>query len=340
MSDDYRFVYADCAATTPVLPCAVDAFAEAVALGYGNPNSSHDSGRLARRELERARELIASLINAEPGEIAFTPSATAACKIGFDECQCSSDVSPYEHKAVASLKLPFRYVCGVPRVAHMLANNETGDVYVADVKELAKKGVVFTDATAAVGQIPVDVNALGVAALAAGGHKFGAFPGIGFVYVKGGITDEDAFPGTPPVALAVAMAEALFYRMERIDRSVEYLSEQRMALGLGLMKIPGCHINSPLCDSLPHILSVRFDGINARELLTMLDVHGVCASAGAACSTGSDEPSPTLLASGLTPTQAKETIRLSFCPETTPDDFGYVGEAISRCVSNLRNSTR
>ena len=84
----------------------------------------------------------------------------------------------------------------------------------------------------------------------------------------------------------------------------------------------------------------RFDGVDARELLTMLDISGVYASAGAACNSHSDEPSPVLLASGLTEEQARQTIRLSFCPETSEEDFIFVAEAVSRCVSKLRNSTK
>ena len=333
-------VYADCAASAPILSCAMMAMEDAYYSQYGNPNSFHTAGREARKQLEYARSLIASLINAAQEEIAFTPSATAACKVGFNECYCSV-MSRFEHKAVTRLMPHRTYSSKVKRMAYMLANNETGDIYFDHIKMLTDNGaIVFTDATAAMGHILIDVKDLGVTALAAGGHKFGAFPGIGFVYVKGGIKDEDTFLGTPPVALAVAMADALMYRMEHLDRSVEYLSEQRMALGLELMKIPGCHINSPLYDSLPNILSVRFDGVNARELLAQLDVNGVYASAGAACSSDSDEPSPTLLASGLTPKQAKETIRLSFCPENKPDEFVFVGEAVSRCVSNLRNLTK
>lgn len=328
---DTTTVYADCAASAPVLQCARDAMDVALA----NPNSVHAMGRNARGFLEVARETIAKCINAEPGEIAFTPSATAACRIAIHGLNLD-DCSPYEHKAVSEIlndDWPFgdRFT-----YAHMLANNETGELFYDKVKALSENYTVFTDATAAVGQIPVDVKDLGVAALAAGGHKFGAFPGIGFLYVKGGITDEHTFPGTPPVALAMAMAKALEYRTKHILESMEYLLHQRTALILEIMKIPGAHINCIHKDRLPNIVSVRFDGVNARELLTMLDVNGVFASAGSACTADSDEPSRVLLASGLTEDQALSTIRLSFCPETTPVDFVFVADALRRSVAQLR----
>ena len=326
---DIKYVYADCAASAPVLQCAK----AVMNMGFGNPNSVHRDGRIARGFLEKARAIIAECINAEPSEIAFTPSATAACAIGFNACECHF-VSPYEHKAVHDL-YPFLSTCGY---AHMLANNETGEDYGGKVRELAKIYSVFTDATAAVGQTYVDVKKLRVKALAAGGHKFGAFPGIGFVYVKGGIKDEDAFPGTPPVALAVAMAEALKYRTKYMDNSLRYLSVQYSVLMDKIMEIPGAHftVGKESILHLPNILSVRFDGVNARELLTMLDVNGVYASAGSACTADSDEPSRVLLASGLTEEQALSTIRLSFCPETTPEEFSFVADALSRSVAQLR----
>lgn len=325
-------VYADCAASAPPLKCACEVMAN---WSYANPNSGHTLGRESRRALEDAREIIAHCINAEPEEIAFTPSATKACAIGFNACECYIS-SPYEHKAVSEL---YHFIT-TNGYAHMLANNETGEIYYGKVKELSEKYTVFTDATAAVGQIPVDVQDLGVTALAAGAHKFGGYPGIGFIYVRGGVKDDDTFPGTPPVALAVAMARALEYRTNNIIESMNYLLSQRMALISRIMTIPGAHINCLDKRRLPNILSVRFDGVNARELLSMLDVNGVYASAGAACSADADEPSRTLLASGLTEEEALSTIRLSFCPETTPEAFSFVSDALRRSVSNLRALSR
>lgn len=330
-------VYADCAASAPILKCAWDVMSQAYAEGWGNPNSVHAAGREARKHLDEARETIAGCINASPGEIAFTPSATAACAAGVLAVQCTA-CSAHEHKAVFDL-FPTLYFSG-NGIAQILASNETGEVFVSYVRTVAHSMPVFTDATAAVGQIPVDVKDLGVEALAAGGHKFGAFPGIGFVYIKGGVKDKDAFPGTPPVALAVAMAETLKYRTTHMADSMQYLMEQTAALAMSIQNIPGAHINTPFKGRLPNILSVRFDGVNARELLTALDVNGVYASAGSACTADSDEPSRVLLASGLTEEQALSTIRLSFCPETPPKAFECTADVLRRCVSNIRNLSK
>ncbi|MBO5970712.1 MAG: aminotransferase class V-fold PLP-dependent enzyme [Clostridia bacterium] len=336
-------VYADCAASAPVLKIAWDVMSKAYAEGWGNPNSVHTAGRDARKKLEEAREIIAHCINAEPSEIAFTPSATAACTFAistFGVAFCSA----YEHKAVtdtAHFQMCYGNVTD-NAYAHMLANNETGEIYRGKVRELSRDYAVFTDATAAVGQITVDVQNLGVQSLAAGAHKFGGYPGIGFLYVRGGVKDDDTFPGTPPVALAVAMAEALKYRTEHMDTANAYLAEQCSLLMDRIMEIPGAHftVGKESFLHLANILSVRFDGVNARELLTMLDVNGVYASAGSACTADQDEPSRTLLASGLTREQALSTIRLSFCPETTREEFDFVAETLRLCVARVRALNR
>ena len=144
------------------------------------------------------------------------------------------------------------------------------------------------------------------------------------------------------MALAVAMAEALKYRTEHIDTANEYLAEQYSLLMDRIMEIPGAYftVGKESILHLANILSVRFDGVNARELLTMLDVNGVYASAGSACTADSEEPSRVLLASGLTEEQALSTIRLSFCPETTPEEFSFVADALERSVAQLRNLSK
>lgn len=336
--------YFDCAASAPVLPCAV----ENMKYPYANPNSVHSRGRDARADLEIARTKIAECIGAEPNEIYFSPSATAACRSAC-ELLVIGDCSPHEHKAVkdACLNVQRNFIFfpwGEPAtVAHILASNETGEIFIDEVKELVTSGkTVFTDATAAMGHIPINVKKLGVAALAAGGHKFGAPPGIGFLYVKDGVAhignaDRDfTFPGTPPVALACAMADALKYRTRRMKEANAYMLSERSVLIDHLLTIPGAHINCADKPCLPNILSVRFDGINARELLTLMDVNGLCASAGSACHAEDDKPSAALLAAGLSEVEARSTIRLSWCEETSEADFVSCWLIIRDCVERLR----
>lgn len=332
--------YFDCAASAPVLPCTV----ENMKHPYANPNSVHARGRDARGDLEIARTRIAECIGAEPNEIYFAPSATAACCSAVELLEVYG-ISDHEHKAVKDARAK-QFVCGyhdTNAYAHILASNETGELFYDEVKELVASGkTVFTDATAAMGHIPIDVKDLGVAALAAGGHKFGAPPGIGFLYVRDGVAhignaDRDfSYPGTPPVALAGALASALEYRTQRVVEANAYMLSERSALIDHLLTIPGTHINCVEKLRLPNILSVRFDGVNARELLTLLDVNGVCASAGSACHAEDDRPSAALLAAGLTEEEARSTIRLSWCEETRETDFVSCWLILRDCVERLR----
>ena len=327
----FSLIYFDYAASAPVLPCAREAF---LSVSDGNPNSVHTAGRAARLTLENARSVIAECIGAEPGQIGFTPSATAACAIGCAAAFVYA-ASPYEHDAVRkALPNTFVYNKGV---AQILASNETGQIFYEEIRGLVKAHEVFTDATAAMGHMGIDVKDLGVAALAAGGHKFGAFPGIGFVYVRDGIEDKVSFPGTPPVALAWAMAAALKYRTDHLGMAEELFHHRSVFSYILQTKLLGIvHINTPFY-SIPTVLSVRFDGINAMELLTLMDVNGLCASAGSACHAGSDTPSRVLIASGLTPEQAGSTVRFSFAEETTTDDFLEAADIICESVERLRS---
>lgn len=335
-----REYYFDCAASAPILKCS---HAVLAAWEFMNPNSVHLFGRKSRESLENARAVIAECIGAEPGEIYFTPSATAACRSAVSLLEIPH-CSPHEHEAVKSACRWQIIGSGIdPEAhAHILASNETGEIFVDEVMQLVEQGKkVFTDATAAMGHLAIDVKELGVAALAAGAHKFGGPPGIGFLYVKDGVAEykfserDFSFPGTPPVALACAMAEALKYRMENIEMARTMLAE-RVAFGRELEKIPGVHVNVRDKPRLPNILSARFDGINARELLTLLGVNGVFASAGSACHAEDDKPSAALLAAGLTEEQARSTVRFSFCEETTGAAYDMVADVVKMCVERFR----
>lgn len=320
--------YFDCAASAPVLSCAREAMEKPVA----NPNSAHAAGREARDRLEAARETIAQIIGAEPHEIAFTPSASAACAYAMDAMEISK-CSQHEHKAVFNIAQRGSKK-SEKAFAHILVNNETGEDYSDVVRMLSIKYDVFTDATAAVGHIPVDVADLGVEALAAGGHKFGAFTGIGFLYVRGGISDEYTYPGTPPVLLAEGMAAALQYRAEKMEKSYAMAKNIWDAFAWHMEQIPGGHVNARNKPNAGYILSARFDGVDNKQLLTLLDFAGVCASAGSACNADDPKPSRVLMADDLTAKEAGETIRLSWCQETT--GFATVAQIIAECVGKAR----
>lgn len=359
-------VYADNAATTKILPCAITAMCSAPT---GNPNSTHAVGREARKALEEARKTIAECINAEPEEIIFTSGATEANNMALnmlahyarEHWDKSFHISGAEHSSIYN-QATRRGLAGVfdgseehqpfrsgDVFSVMLANNETGEIN--DVSKIVNSIVLYnwqtdyhyyahTDATAAVGHIPIDVKALGVDYLSASGHKFGAPAGIGFLYVKkgapiypimyGGGQENGKRPGTTPVALACAMAAALKYRTDNMPETLEAIRAKRDRLARTLASL-GWRVNTPE-NSLPGTLSVTNTDYKASTFLPILDSLGVCCSAGSACNAGSDKPSRVLLACGFTEKEALSTIRISISEETTWEEIEYIENAFAETM--------
>lgn len=328
----------DKAATVPVSSAALAAF---VAAPQGNPSSLHSEGVKAKKALETAREKIASCIGAYPDEVYFTSGATEACNWAIRSMETADAlrsvvVSPFEHSAVSSAKGPSR--CAGGHRAHILANNVTGTIY--DIKSMRWKtdGLFFTDATAAVGHIPVDFHDLGVDYMAFGGHKFGAPKGIGALVVKrgaplsplvrGGGQENGQRGGTESVPLACAMAAALAQAVVWSYVEAPYVRTLRDSLARGVPKVCGnrafVHLpHSFGCGTLPGIVTVVFPGISAQSMVLRLSEAGVLASAGAACSSGSLSPSPSLVLEGQTPEDALCAVRFSL------DQGNYLAEVDS-----------
>lgn len=328
----------------------------------GNPNSTHAAGREARKALEEARKTIAECINADPEEIIFTSGATEANNMVIRTMAGSGEhprliTSGAEHSsaydAVVRMfgmnNIGFVKDCTVNRygdfLSIMLANNETGTInYIADIAKTAKvrNGVelAHTDATAAVGHIPIDVKALDVDYLSASGHKFGAPAGIGFLYVRkgapiypimyGGGQENGKRPGTTPVALACAMAAALKHRTDNMPETMEAVRAKRDRLARTLESL-GWRVNTPK-NSLPGTLSVTNTDYKASAFLPILDSLGVYCSAGSACNAGSDEPSRVLLACGFTEKEALSTIRISISEETSWEEIECIENAFAEAM--------
>jgi cysteine desulfurase len=247
---------------------------------------------------------------------------------------------------------------GPELVTLMLANNETGAVQ--PIRELAAaavaKGVLFhTDAVQAVGRTDVNFRELGVATLAAGSHKMHGPPGIGILLVRkdiriaptlfGGSQQKGIRPGTPPVGLAVGLAEALrLWHAERTERKSRWLKFGAMLcdglrerLADTQARIVG---NGPANagDRLPQTVNLWIDhpSIEGEVLLMRLDLAGLAVSLGSACSSGSTKPSPVLLAMGLGPKRSKSSIRFSFSAFTTSED---IAQAIAILVTVIRDLT-
>ncbi|MFM7132519.1 MAG: cysteine desulfurase family protein, partial [bacterium] len=242
-------------------------------------------------------------------------------------------------------------------VTLMLANNETGAIQpVGEVAEIcAGQGIAFhTDAVQAVGRIGVDFNKLGVTTLAAGSHKMHGPPGIGILLVRkgslleplisGGGQQKGRRAGTPPVALAVGLAEALkLFEQEKGARHERWNHWRTLLLGELQLHLAdsgtGIEINSPECADkrLPQTLNISFvHRLFVGELALMkLDLAGVAASLGSACASGSMRASPVLLAMGLSEERAKSAIRVSFPANATDGDIIKAARIMADIVMEL-----
>ena len=234
----------------------------------------------------------------------------------------------------------------------MTANNETGSIQpVRELADIAHScgALLHTDAVQAAGSIPLDVKALGCDMLSLSAHKFGGPKGFGALYVKegvrlealhsGGEQERGRRGGTSDVAGACGTAaalEAAVARMREESARVRALKEsfvRRVREGISGVCIHG---TLDAERTLPGIVNLGFDGVTGEEILFSLDLAGVAASNGSACSAGSSAPSRTLLAMGLSPAEAKGAVRFSFGRGNTEDDAEEAFAALKSIVERLR----
>lgn len=235
-------------------------------------------------------------------------------------------------------------------VTIMFANNEIGTVQpVAEIGALCReRGVLFhTDAVQAVGHIPIDVKAMNIDMLSMSGHKFHAPKGVGALYVRrgvplfnlieGGGQERGRRAGTENVAGMVAMAAALKESCANMEENAAKISAMRDKLFAELSKIPHSRINGSLEHHVPGTVNMCFEGIEGESLLLMLDMNGICASSGSACTSGSLDPSHVLLALGLPHEVAHGSLRLSIGEYNTMEEIDHIIEVVPRVVEYLRN---
>lgn len=375
-----RYVYADNAATTNVSASVLEAMMPYFKSEYGNPSSLYTSGRKASEAVNTARENIAKLLGAKPSEIFFTSCGSEsdnwAIK-GAARANASKGKhiisTVYEHHAVLhtlealkkeGFEITLLEVDGdglispeqlekairpdTILVAMMYANNEIGTIL--PIKELcevahAHKVPFFTDAVQAVGNIPVNVNDLGVDMLALSGHKIHAPKGIGALYIKtgtrvhnlidGGGQERRRRGGTENVPYIVGLSQALTDAINALP-DMERIKMMRDRLAEGLSKIPNTRINGSMTHRLPGNINVAFEFIEGESLILLLDMAGIAASTGSACSTASLEPSHVLLSIGLPHEKAHGSLRLTLSHENTEEDVDYILEQVPKIVERLR----
>ena len=235
-------------------------------------------------------------------------------------------------------------------VSVMWANNETGNIQ--DVETLAeiahKNGALFhTDAVQAVGKIPIDLKNSSIDMLSLSGHKLHGPKGIGALYVKrgvrfrpyiiGGHQENGRRAGTENVASIIGLGKAAELALQNIEKENTFVASLRDKLEKTILEtIPRVRVNGDIAHRLPNTTNISFEYIEGESILMLLDMFGICASSGSACTTGSLEPSHVLRAMGIPYTCAHGAIRFSFSRYNTMDEVDFVLEKLPPVIARLR----
>lgn len=235
-------------------------------------------------------------------------------------------------------------------VTIMYANNEIGTIQpISEIGKLCKeKGVLFhTDAVQAVGHVKINVQEQNIDMLSLSGHKFHATKGIGALYcrkgirlpnlIEGGAQESGRRAGTENVPGIVGLGVAITDMTENLEENAKKVSALRDRLFEGASKISHSRINGDTKNRLPGNFSMCFEGVEGESLLLMLDMKGICASSGSACTSGSLDPSHVLLAIGLKHEVAHGSLRLSISEDCTVEDVDYILEVLPPIINRLRD---
>jgi cysteine desulfurase len=377
--------YLDYAASAPLRAEALAAMLPLLERPAANPSSQHGPGRAARAAVETAREQVAALVGAAPGEVVFTSGGTEADNLavkgavlarpeGARRLVCTA----VEHHAVldaaawaeadAGARVALAPVDPAGRVdlerlagllepgrtalvAVMAANNEVGTgqpVAAAAGLAHAAGALLLCDAVQAAGLPGVDMGRGGIDLLALAAHKLGGPTGVGALVVRagadlrpllhGGGQERGLRSGTLPAAaiagFGAAAAAALAEREAPGYAAALAALRARLLAGLRALE-PALVTNGDPGMGLPGLLSVRFPGRRAEDLLLLLDRQGVACSAGSACASGAVTPSHVLLAMGRGPAEARETVRFSIGHASTEADVDAAVAAVREALQVL-----
>lgn len=376
-----RRVYLDHAATTPVRPEVAEVMIRYMTACFGNPSSLHYEGRQAREGIEEARRRVAELIGASADEIFFTGGGTEADNMAIKGVAYASErkrhfiTTKIEHHAVLhctealekqGYEVTYLDVDGdglvdpddvrrairedTALVSVIFANNEVGTIEpIAEIAGVCKeRGVLFhTDAVQAVGQIPVNVQALGVDMLTMSAHKIYGPKGVGALYARkgvrlapiihGGGQERGRRSGTENVPGIVGFGKAAELALKELDRRREHLTRLREKLIEGvLVRIEDVRLNGHRWRRLPNNVNISPLYVEGESLLLNLDLKGIAASSGSACTSGSLEPSHVLVAMGVPHEMAHASLRLTLGTANTEEDIDYVVDCLEEVIRKLR----
>jgi cysteine desulfurase len=235
-------------------------------------------------------------------------------------------------------------------VSIMFANNEVGTIMpIAEIGKVCReRGVLFhTDAVQAVGHVPIDVKAMNIDMLSLSAHKFHGPKGVGALYMKkgirlpsyvmGGAQERNRRAGTENVAGIVGLGAAIALATQTLEESAARMTRLRDKLIAGIaQRIPEVKLNGHPTMRLPNNVNYSIKYIEGESILLMLDMNGIAASSGSACTSGSLDPSHVLLALGLSHEVAHGSVRLTLSDETTEEDIDYVLDVLPKVAERLR----
>lgn len=367
-------IYLDNNATTAIHPDVLRELESSLRGVFGNASSIHREGQAARRVIESARETVAQLIGATARELVFTSGGTESNNAAIfgavgEERRFHIVTSAIEHPSVAepvrelerrgaevSWIAPSRdgrvepsAVADALRpdtrlVTVMMANNETGVLQpVEEIGRLTRaRGVHFhVDAVQAAGKVAVSVEEIGCDTLSLSAHKMHAPKGIGALYVRrgaamsaflhGGAQERRRRAGTENVPLAAAFGVAA-----ALPSAASTMRELRDAFEAELRAEHDVAINGAGVARLPNTSNATFRGADGEGIVIGLDLSGIAVSTGSACSSGRIEPSPVLLAMGLTADEARSTVRFSLSRFTTETEIARTLDVLRELVGRAR----
>lgn len=374
--------YFDNAATTRVKEDVLEEMLPYFTERYGNPSSMYTKGRETRKAVEEARTKVAALINCKPNEIYFTGCGTESDNMAIKGVAYANwrkgkhiITSKIEHPAILhtcqnlqnhgfevtyldvdkngfinldELKNAIRN--DTILISIMFANNEIGTIQpIHEIAQIAKMyNIIFhTDSVQACGNVPIDVQKMGIDMLSLSGHKLYAPKGIGALYVRNGIQfekfmdgghqEKNKRAGTENVPGIIGLGKACELAKNNLNNHMKHLQEIRdYYISQVKERIPNIKLNGSLEKRLPGNANFSFEGIDGESLLLNLDAKGICASSGSACTTGSTSPSHVLLAIGLSPESANGALRTTFGEENAKEDVDYLVENLAEIVEGLR----
>ncbi len=236
-------------------------------------------------------------------------------------------------------------------ISVMYANNEIGTIQpIKEIGAIAKAhGVLFhTDAVQAVGHVPIDVKEQNIDLLSLSAHKINGPKGVGALYIRrglkitnlihGGAQERGRRAGTENVAGIVGLAKAIELAHEQMDEKIMHLEALRERLIEGVLgAIPYAKLNGHRTKRLPNNVNIGFEFVEGESLLLLLDMHGVAASSGSACTSGSLDPSHVLLATGIPHEKAHGSIRFTMGESTTTEEIDFVIEKLPAIVQRMRD---